>query len=157
MYKELKGYIIFYAVTIIIVSMMVFANIYTYRLNLNLNGMLAELNRVSARLEGIKTRMQETQSKQAQQQQMDNDPANHLKKAMALVDEIRVKTDGNVVVNGSLLADDIPLTITVKTPDFAHFINSIRYLKDMETNNLFVTEIEGKKDGVYTIKGSISK
>ncbi|MBI5681839.1 MAG: hypothetical protein HZC45_01490 [Deltaproteobacteria bacterium] len=157
MYKELKGYIIFYAFTIIIFSAIIFANIYTHRQKITLKVVAAELNRVSTKIEWIKARMQETKGKQGIERTSPA-PTNHLKKTMEIVDEIRVRTGGNVVVNGSLLADDIPLTITVKTPDFKHFINSLKYLQTIEeTNNLIVMNIEGTKEGVYTIKGKISK
>lgn len=160
MYKELKGYIIFYAFTVVIFSAIIFTNIYAYRQKTALMSMVTELGKVKGNIEAIKTKMQETKLKQetGQSPLTPPDQSNHIKKTMAVVDEIRVKTGGNVVINSSLLADDIPLTISVKTSDFSQFINSLTYLKGVgETNNLFVTDIEGTKDGTYIIRGHIIK
>ncbi len=144
--------IMIYTLSVLLVAGLLGGNIYLLRQKNALKGTLDELRKMSSNLPAIRKYIDTVQKPSA----ISHKPYSE-KQMLEAIDEIKIKTRGDITIQGHLKSDAANLIITIRTKDFNHVIKSLIWLRNLKSPHFHVTTFEGTQDGKYIIKGHLGK
>ncbi len=144
--------IVIYTISVLLVAGLLGGNIYLLRQKNALKGALDELRKISLNLPAIRKYIDTVQKPSA----ISHKPYSE-KRMLETIDEIRIKTGGDITIQGRLKSDSADIIVTIRTKDFNHVIKSLVWLRNLKSPHFHVRAFEGTQDGKYIIKGHLGK
>jgi len=144
--------IVIYAISVLLIAGLLGGNIYLLRQKNALKGTLVGLKKISSNLPAIRKYIDTVQKPSA----ISHKPYSE-KQMLEAIDEIKIKTSGDITIQVPLKTDAANLIITIRTGDFNHVIKSLIWLRSLNSPPFHVTTFEGTQDGKYIVKGHLGK